>query len=162
MTRLLEQAIEWIGRCVAWLVIAMALVMVAVVVKRYIFLEGAIVLQESVVYMHAIVFMFGLSYALKHDAHVRVDLIYSRLSERRKIVVNLIGHLIFLTPMSLVIAGYSLEYVVASWRVFEGSQEVGGIPAVFLLKTVIPVSAVLLLVQSLLEILRCINEIRSK
>ena len=163
MKAVLEKAIEWIGRCVAWLAILMALITVVVVVRRYGFQSGgAIYLQESVVYMHAILFMLGLSYALKHDAHVRVDLIYSRVSPRRKALINLVGHVVFLIPMCLVIAFYSFDYVLSSWRVLEGSQEVGGIPGVFLLKTVIPLTALLLLVQSVLDVLDNIGKLRSK
>lgn len=160
MRRLLQLIVEWTGRCVAWLVLAMTICMVFVVVRRYVFQLDAIYLQEAVVYMHALLFMIGLSYAMKHDAHVRVDLLYSRFPPRRKALVNLIGHLAFLVPMSLVIVAYSFDYVAASWRILEGSQEVGGIPAVYLLKTVIPTAAILLLLQSAVEIVRCIQDIR--
>ena len=160
MKRLPQLIVEWTGRCVAWLVLAMTICMVFVVVRRYVFQLDAIYLQEAVVYMHALLFMIGLSYAMKHDAHVRVDLLYSRFPPRRKAIVNLIGHLVFLVPMSLVIVGYSFDYVAASWRILEDSQEVGGIPAVYLLKTVIPVAAILLLLQSAVEIVRCIQDIR--
>ncbi len=161
MNRFLDFLLEWIGRCVAWLVLGMVAAMVAVVVRRYVFQLDAIYLQEAAVYMHAVLFMVGLSYAMKHDAHVRVDLLYSRFSPRRKALVNLLGHLFFLMPMAIVIVVYSLDYVAASWRILEGSQEVGGIPAVYLLKTVIPVSAILLLLQSALETVCCIHDIRS-
>ncbi len=161
MNLFLDRMIEWVGRCVAWLVLFMALFTVVVVVLRYVFETGAILWQESVVYMHALVFMLGLSYALKHDAHVRVDLIYSRLSRRSQAIINLAGNVVFLIPTSLLIAYHSLDYVATSWSVLEGSQEVGGIPAVFLLKTLIPVASILLLVQSFLEIAACIRELRS-
>lgn len=160
---LLENVVEWIGKCVAWLVLSMAFVTVIVVARRYIFQAGGeIYLQESVIYMHSLMFMFGLSYAMKHDGHVRVDLFYSRFSPRSKALVDIAGHVLFLIPTCLVIAVFSLEYVAASWRVLEGSREVGGIPGVYLLKTVIPLTAILLVLQSTLEITRRVGDLRKK
>lgn len=163
MKVLLEGLVEWIGKCVAWLVLLMAIVTVIVVARRYIFHAGGeIYLQESVIYMHALMFMFGLSYAMKHNGHVRVDLFYSRFSPRGKALVDIAGHILFLIPTTLVIAIFSLEYVLASWKVLEGSREVGGIPGVYLLKTIIPITAILLVLQSTLDITRCIADLRNK
>lgn len=128
-----------------------------VVVLRYALNEGSILLQEAVLYLHALVFMLGIPYALKADAHVRVDLIYGRLRPRARTVIDLIGHVLFLLPVAGALLLYSHSYVARSWRILEGSSEVGGIPAVFLLKTLIPVLAVLLLLQGLAEIARCIR-----
>ena len=138
----------------------MVVITCAVVVLRYVFDTGAIALQESVTYMHSLVFMVGLSYALKHDGHVRVDLLFARLSERARMKINLIGHLSFLLPVCLVIAVESFDYVTRSWVIFEVSPEVGGIPAVYLLKTLIPLSALLLLAQAIFEAIRTYRILR--
>ena len=138
----------------------MVVVTCAVVVLRYVFDTGAIALQESVTYMHSLVFMVGLSYALKHDGHVRVDLLFARLSRRARMKINLIGHLSFLLPVCLVIAVESFDYVTRSWVIFEVSPEVGGIPAVYLLKTLIPLSALLLLAQAIFEAIRTYRILR--
>lgn len=138
----------------------MVVITVVVVVLRYAFDGGSIRLQESVLYLHALVFLLGIPYALKHDAHVRVDIVYARLEPRRRAMVDLAGHVLFLVPVCLAILYYSQPYVARSWRILEGSPEVGGIPAVFLLKTLIPVTAVLLLLQGLAEIARCIRTLR--
>ena len=145
-----------LGRAIAWLTFAMMATTVVVVVLRYGFDVGAIVLQESVVYMHGLAFMLGIGYTLKTDDHVRVDLIYSRLGHVARRRVNLFGHVVFLVPVSLFILLSSLDYVAASWRVLERSPEVGGIPAVYLLKSLIPVMAVALLLQGIAEIIRCL------
>ena len=137
----------------------MALVTVVIVVLRYAFDQGAIVLQESVMYMHGFVFMLGIPYALKMDTHVRVDLIYSRLSTNRRALINLLGHLFFLIPVCLFILVYSQSYVMSSWRLLEGSAEVGGIPAVFILKSLIPAMAILLLLQGLAECIRAFHQV---
>jgi len=124
------------------------------VVLRYALDQGAIVLQESVMYLHALTFMLGIPFALKEDAHVRVDLLYGRFGPRGRAVIDLLGHLLFLVPVALAILLYSRTYVANSWRIMEGSPEVGGLPGVFLLKTLIPLMALLLLAQGTAEILR--------
>ncbi len=154
--RRLDGLTDLLGRAIAWLTFAMMLMTVIVVVLRYGFDIGAIVLQESVVYMHGTVFMLGIAYTLKTDDHVRVDLIYARLSEAAQRRVDLLGHIVFLVPVATFIFVSSLDYVAASWRVLEGSPEVGGLPAVFLLKTLIPVMAATLILQGIAEILKCL------
>ena len=157
LTHLLDCVAEVLGRSIAWLTLAMVIATVVVVVLRYGFDTGAIALQESVTYMHACVFMLGIPYALKHGAHVRVDIIYARLSARRKAMIDLTGHLIFLVPVAALVLVTSLDYVSAAWRVREASPEVGGIPAVYLLKTLIPIMATMLLLQGVAEIARILS-----
>lgn len=144
---MIARSIDAIGHTAAWLNLGMVAVTCIVVALRYVFDAGAIFLQESVVYMHGAAFLVGLSFALKHDAHVRVDVFHSRLSRRGRAGVNLAGHMLLLMPLAATILATSWDYAVESWAVFEGSQEVDGIPAVFVLKTLIPVSAGLLLAQ---------------
>ena len=154
MTTLIDRFIDAVGRTVAWFAVFMAILTVVVVVLRYGFNTGSIFMQELVFYMHGAMFMLGLAYTMQHDAHVRVDIVYARFSPRRKALTNLCGHLIFLTPMSMVMFFGSLDYVVASWSILEASEEVGGIPALYLLKTVIPLAALLLMLQTCAEVLR--------
>lgn len=145
----------------AWLTLLMGLTTFTVVVLRYGFDTGAIALQELVIYLHASAFMLGIAYTLKQDAHVRVDVIYARLSPRGQAWVNVIGNCLFLLPCTLVFAGFSFSYVGASWQILEGSVEVGGIPGLFLLKTLIPLMALTLLAQGCVETARCVRTIRS-
>lgn len=154
--RHIDRLTDAVGRGAAWLLPAMVAGTLIIVLLRYVFSQGAIALQESVLYLHGIAFMLGIPYALKVDAHVRVDLIYSRLGETGRTVVNLVGHLLFLVPVSVTIIAVSYPYAARSWRILEGSSEVGGLPAVFLLKTLIPVAAALLLLQGIAEIMRCL------
>lgn len=151
-----------IGRAVAWLLPAMVAVTLLIVVLRYAFGQGSIALQESVMYMHGLVFMLGIPYALKEDAHVRVDLLYARLSERGRARVDLVGHLFALLPVAAVTFLYSQDYVAAAWRIHEGSPEVGGLPGIFLLKTLIPVTAGLLALQGAAGIARCVLLLRRR
>jgi len=146
---LLDRFAEATGRIIAWLTLCMVLITFSVVILRYLFQSGSIALQESVSYLHACVFMLGAAYTLKHDGHVRVDIIYRTLSARGKAWINLAGSVLFLLPVCAFILYASREYVAASWTMREGSQEDGGLDEVFLLKTAMPVMAVLLLLQGL-------------
>lgn len=157
LTRLanqMEQFIDWSGRVVSWCVLAMVLLTFLVVVLRYVFDSGWIALQESVTYLHSLVFLLGAAYTLKHDAHVRVDIFYSRFSERTKAWVELLGHLFILIPVMLFIVWISWPYISDAWAVKESSRDAGGLPGVYLLKSLILLMAGLLIIQALVLILR--------
>jgi TRAP-type mannitol/chloroaromatic compound transport system permease small subunit len=151
---------ERIGHAVAWLTLAMVLVACTVVVLRYAFDLGFIWMQEAVTWLHATVFMLGLGYALRTDSHVRVDVFYRGWSERRRAWVDLLGTVLFLVPTCLYVLYESRGYVANSWAIREGSREAGGLPALFLLKTVIPVAAVLVLLQGLSMIVHAVRRLR--
>lgn len=157
----MDAVTDLIGRAAAWCALLMVLITLVVVALRYLFNEGSIPLQESVMYLHGLMFMLGIPYALRHDAHVRVDVLSGRLTERQRNVVEIVGHLLFLLPLCITVFVTSLPYVAASWRVLEGSSEVGGIPAVFLLKTLIPLTAILLGLQAVAETARRILLLRT-
>ena len=157
---MIDRTIDAIGRGAAWLNIGMVAATGVVVVLRYAFDVGAIFLQESVVYLHGAAFLLGLSYALQHDDHVRVDVLYARLGDRAKTLIDVLGHVLFLLPLCVTVAVVSTPYAVRSWAVLEGSPEVGGVPAVFLLKTLIPVAAVLLFVQAAALAVRGLRRLR--
>ena len=135
-----------------WMALAMVAITLTVVVLRYVFSTSAIVLQEAVMYLHGALFMLMLPAGIRLQTHVRVDVLYSKLSSRRQLLIDTLGHSLFLLPVAGFILVTSLPYVSASWQVWEGSPEVGGIHGVFLLKTLIPVAAGLLLLQGLAEI----------
>ena len=156
----LERVTDIVGSAVATLVPIMAIVTLIIVIMRYALDMGSIALQESVLYMHGTFFMLGLAYALQTDSHVRVDIVYSRMPPHVKRWVNLCGHVFLLIPLAVVLIVYSWDYVFASWRVRESSPEVGGIPGIYLLKSLIPVSSALLIMQALCEITRMLLEFR--
>ena len=138
---------EQVGRATAWLAIFMVLVQFVVVVLRYVFSIGFIMMQESIWYLHGILFMLGAGYTLLHNGHVRVDIFYRDASARHKALVDLGGVIVFLLPVCTLVMWISWPYVIHAWEVFEGSMETGGIPLVFLLKTVIWLFVVLLVLQ---------------
>ncbi|MCG8086601.1 MAG: TRAP transporter small permease subunit [Candidatus Thiodiazotropha taylori] len=154
-----DQINERLGQAISWLSLLMVLVTVAVVVLRYVFQLGWIWLQESVTFMHAALFLVGAAYTLKHEGHVRVDIIYRKFSERGRAWVDLIGTLTLLLPVCLFIFFISWDYVAKSWALFEGSREVGGLEGVFLLKSLILVMAVLLVLQGISLAVRSLSQL---
>ena len=142
------------GQLLAWLALGMALMTTLVVVLRYGFNIGSIAAQESVTYMHGSLFLLGAAYALKSGAHVRVDIFYRGFSARTKAWVNSVGGIVFLLPLCVFILMSSWDYAGESWSMLETSAEPGGIPAVFLLKSLVPLMAITLALQGIAEILR--------
>jgi len=132
------------GRGVSWLVIALVILQFAIVIARYVFAIGSPAAQEAVWYMYGLVFMIGAGHVLLHDGHVRLDLFYRGAGRRTQALVDLGGASVLLVPLCVAIVVYATPYVARSWLVFEGSNEPGGLPLVFLYKTVLPVFAVLL------------------
>jgi TRAP-type mannitol/chloroaromatic compound transport system permease small subunit len=127
------------GKAAAWLTLFMVVVTFVVVVMRYVFDAGLIWLQESVIWMHAAVFMLGAAYTLRAEEHVRVDIFYRTMSERRRAWVDLLGVVIFLLPLCVFLAWKSVDFVAQSWSLREASRESGGLPYPFvpLLKSVL-------------------------
>ncbi len=142
------------GSLLAWLALLMALLTGAIVVMRYGFNAGSIASQELVTYFHATLFTVGAAFALKRGAHVRVDIFYRHYSARTQAWVNALGGVVFLLPLCLFTVVISWQFVSEAWSIREASAEAGGMPAVFLLKTLIPLFAVNLLLQGLAETIR--------
>ena len=152
------------GRITSWLTLVMVIVTVIVVVMRYVFDAGAVWLQESVVWMHAVVFMVGAAYTLQQDEHVRVDIFYRDMSDRRRAWVDLLGTLLFLLPLCAFLAYKSWEFVAISWQLGESSREPGGMPYPFvpLLKSVLLLMPALLALQGISMLIRSLRAIRGR
>ena len=147
VARLCDGLNDAVGRSARWLTVGMVVVQFAVVVLRYVYGTSYIWVQELVIYLHAAVFMLGAGYTLLRDGHVRVDVFYSEMAARSKALVDLFGTLLLLIPSCVVLLFYTCDFVAKSWAILEGPMSIGGIPAVFVLKTLIPLFAALLLLQ---------------
>jgi TRAP-type mannitol/chloroaromatic compound transport system permease small subunit len=143
-----------IGRAAMWCCLYVVLIEFAVVVMRYALGLGSIRLQESVVYAHGALFMLAAAWTLQVDGHVRVDIFYGQAKPRTRAVVDLVGALAFLLPFALVLAALSIPYVARSWVIFERSREASGLPFVYLLKTLIPLFALLIGLQGVAQAIR--------
>lgn len=126
----------------------MVLIQFGIVLARYVFGYNSIAVQESVLYLHSALFMLGAGYTLMIDGHVRVDIFYARATEAVRRRIDLFGHVFLLMPSMVALMYWSWPMVRSSWRILEGPISVGGLPAVFLLKSLIPAFCILLLLQS--------------
>lgn len=162
LSPLIDELSNRLGRTFSWLTLTMVTVMAVIVVLRYVFQIGSIALQESVIYINALIFTFGVAYTLKEQGHVRVDILYSRLNEKRRAWIDLFGCLLFLVPSACFIIWISWDYVAVSWRIREGSAESSGLPFVYLLKLAILVFPALLLLQGISEIAKMVSIIRRR
>ena len=149
-----------VGRSAAWLVLLMVLVQFGVVVARYIFGIGSILMQEAVIYMHGCLFMLAAADTLLKDEHVRVDIFYARLSARRKALIDILGCALLVVPICVLILLVSWDYVALAWSVREGSRETSGIQGVYLLKSVILLFAALLFLQAISLILTNLTRLK--
>lgn len=164
MSKFLDAVSIKVGHGVSWLTLLMVLVTFVIVVMRYVFNTGLIWLQESLTWMHAAVFMLGAAYTLQQEEHVRVDIFYREMSDRRRAWVNLLGVLIFIFPMCVFFVYESFGYVAASWSIREVSRNSGGLPYPFvpLLKTILIIMPVAVALQGLSLLLRSIQVIRER
>ncbi len=155
-TRLIDRLNQAVGRTVSWFTLAMVLVSFVVVLARYVFEAGWIWLQELVIWMHAVVFLLGAAYTLQEGEHVRVDVLYRRMTPRGRAWVEIVGALALLVPTCLYFLFMTMPYVMNSWQRSESSREPGGLPFPFvpMAKTSIVLMAVLVLLQGLVMAIR--------
>jgi len=151
-----------IARILKWLLLSMTLIICVVIVGRF-FDVGSTALQESITYMHASLFMLTLAYTAYVNEHVRVDIIYRRCSKLTQAWIDLFGACIFLLPFSVFLIFISLNTTLQSWEIKEASTNPGGLPFIYLLKTLPPLSGLLLCLHALSDIAKklcfisCIN-----
>jgi len=133
-----------------------------VVLLRYAFGLSFTWLNEIVIYAFAAMFMLGSASALRDDAHVRVDILRPRFGARRRNWIELAGIYLFLFPICIRLLAMTEQGLARSWALFEGSRESDGLPLLFLFKTLLPVFAVLMLVQGLSEALKAALRLTGK
>ncbi|MEM1366977.1 MAG: TRAP transporter small permease subunit [Cyanobacteria bacterium P01_H01_bin.15] len=158
ISRSIDRVIEGIGRISYWLVLVMVILGVWNVVGRYVGkFVGQNVTSNSLIeaqwYLFDLVFLFGAAYGLKHNEHVRVDLIYRQLSPRKQAWINLLGGVLFLIPFACLVIYFSWETVLNSWRSWEISPDPGGLPR-YPIKTAILLGFGLLILQGISEIIK--------
>ncbi len=157
---LMEGFTRGAGKAAAWLVLFMVLLTFLVVSLRYGLNEGWVWMQESVTYMHATVFMLAAAWTWQVDGHVRVDIFYRKRTPRGKALIDLAGIVLFVIPVGIYLVSVSWDYVAASWRMLEDSSQAGGLPFVYLLKSLIVALPVLLLMQAVCSLSENIEVLR--
>ena len=157
----LDNIIRAIGHVVMWTNVVLIVVIILQVLLRYGFGQGLVILEELQWHLYAVGIMFGASYAQTLDAHIRVDIIHSRLSDRWKRRWDLFGIFVLLMPFIVIIFLQSLEFVGESWRLGERSDAPLGLGWRWAIKSVIPISFALLGVATISRALRIITHLGS-
>ena len=145
----LDTANEGIGRICAWLILPLVFGVFLSVVLRYLFAQDVIWLQELNVYLHALLFISVAGYALKHGAHVRVDVLSQRLPKKTNAIIEMIGTILLLFPVFALLLNDAFFFVLDSWLIQEGSQMTGGLPLMYIFKTFLLVLPVVLILQGI-------------
>lgn len=149
-----------LGKVSALLLILLLLNVFYDVLMRYAFNDVSIGMQELEWHLYSAIFLLGIPFGLQAGGHVRVDLFYERLSLRHKAWVDLIGTLIFLIPFTLLVGWYGIDFAHEAYELGETSGDPGGLPARWIIKSVIPVAFFSMTVSGIGMLLRCINAIR--
>ena len=158
--KIIDDLIERISDFLMLLLLTMIMMIFISVICRFFFNINFVALQELIMYFHATIFMFGISYALKKDAHVKIDIIYNILPKKIKTYISIASILLFILPMSIFLIYISIGMTIQSWSIFEGSSEAGGLDLVFILKTIIPLTGILILLQSTSQLLKILKRIK--
>lgn len=145
-----------IGRIVQWFSIGTVLVCATVVILRYGFKIGFVWMQELYVWIHAAVFILGAAYVLMRDGHVRVDILYAGWRPRTKAAVELFSSIVFLAPWLLLLGWTTWPFMTLSWQGREPSDQLGGMPALYLLKTCLMLFVVFMAIAMLAVMARCV------
>ena len=158
---LIDQLIDRIANSLLYVLVFLIVLVFFTVFFRYVFNISYVVLQELIMYMHALIFMFGISYALKEKSHVKIDIIYCMLTSKKQCITSIIGIILFILPTSLFITYISIDMVSQSWVILEGSSEAGGLNLVYILKSLIPITGILIILQAISELIKYIEDIYS-
>ena len=148
-----------VGTCTSWVALVIVLLMATNVLLRYSFSVGSVWSQELEWHLLVPLILFGMSYALRHGEHVRVDIVYGSFSPRAKLLVDFLSALLTIA-VSVLMLWFSLNYVQQSYVIDEGSPDPGGIPHRYLVKGLIPVGFALLLLQGVANALGCIEKLK--
>ncbi|OUR73313.1 C4-dicarboxylate ABC transporter permease [Methylophaga sp. 41_12_T18] len=154
---------EWTGRSVSWLVLAMVIVICYDVAMRYLFQQGSVALQELEWHLFALLFLLSGAYTLKHDEHVRVDIVFQSrlLSDKHRALINIAGIVLFLFPFCGLILYAGWSFAENAYFYNEGSPDPGGLPNRYLLKGSILLAFALLIIQGIAELLRNILKLQN-
>ena len=158
---LIDKLTDNIANGLLYILTVLIVLVFSTVFFRYVFNMSYIIIQEIIMYLHALIFMFGISYALKENSHVKIDVLYNTLNKRIQRVISIAGLVSFILPTALFIIYISIDMVTQSWMILEGSSEAGGLNLVFILKSLIPISGVLVFLQGISELIKHIRVSRS-
>ena len=156
ITVAIDRAVTHISRFCQWAVLLLTLATIFDVITRRFFVLGSVALQEAGWHLHAIFFLTALGYGYLRGAHVRIDLFSQRFSPRRQVIVEIFGFVFFMAPLSLLIFITGVDYAYIAYQTGEGSAASGGLPHRFIIKSFLPLGALMLFLAALA---RCIGNV---
>jgi tripartite ATP-independent transporter DctM subunit len=158
----LDRISKYAGSIAAFLVVLLSLLVAYDAAMRYLFSAGSIALQEVEWHLFDVIFLLGLTYALKHDKHVRVDIFFERYSKESRSIVQILSMLFLVIPFSLVFLSDSIDMLMQSYLQHEISSDPGGLTHRYMIKSVLVLSFMLLIIQALSEVLKAFGRLESK
>jgi len=157
---MIDNITESIGNFLSYVLFLMVTLIVISILLRFIFNIGNIAIQELIMYLHALLFMFGISYAYKEDSHVKIDILSNNISLKNSQILSIIGFIFFVMPFAIFLIYISTDMTMKSWSILEGSSEAGGLDLVFVLKTIIPLTGILILLQGISKLFKNIESLK--
>jgi len=155
-----DKVSTFIGHCFSWLVVGLTALIGFEVFSRYVLNSPHAWAFDAQIMLYGTMFMMAGAYTLAKNGHVRGDILYGFLKPRTQAIFDLILYIVFFIPgvIALAYAGYG--YAADSWRILEHSSITADGPPLYPFKTIIPIAGVVLLMQGIVEILRCVVCIR--
>jgi len=153
LSRAIDALTAGVGRLVVWLVLLVALLSAGNAILRYGFNYSSNAYLEAQWYMFSLIFLLGGAYALKHNAHVRIDLLFGRFSRRTQAWIDVVGTVLFLLPMALGVLYLAWPWAMNSLAIREMSPDVGGLPR-WPIKLAVVLGFALLLLQGVSELIK--------
>ena len=150
--KFLDKINVYSGRLASFLVLSLILLVSISVSLRYLFSIGFTWLQDLYIWVHACAVLLAVGYTLRNDSHVRIDLIYRKLSKNSQRKVDFFGSIIFGLPVCYIIIVHGYDYFLRSFLIDEGSKESGGLPNLYILKFFIFFMGILVLLEILNKI----------
>jgi len=150
----LNTIVRRICETTAWLNVALIAIIIVQVVLRYGFNNGQVPLEELMWHFYAVAFMFGIAYSITNDSHIRVDLVHMKLPRRVQHGVEILGILVLLMPFLWILFDHSLDWAISAYEVGEGSTSPQGLSHRWIIKSVIPITCVLIFMAALARLIQ--------
>ena len=153
-SRIIDSSVRAVGLAAGWIWVILLCVIVTNVALRYLFGEGRVEFEEIQWHLNSVAFLNAIAYAYSVDAHIRIDVVASRLKPRTQVWIELYGTVLLLIPFIVMLFIFSLPFVSHSWAVGETSQSPGGLPFRWFLKAVLPIAFLLLMLAIVARVSR--------
>jgi TRAP-type mannitol/chloroaromatic compound transport system permease small subunit len=154
LARRIDAFQERFGQAVSWLMFGMVVVVFGDVLFRYLLNRSSVFVQELEWHLFGLVYLLAAGYTMLHDEHVRIDILYSKWSPRRKAAMDFILLFVMFLPSALMIIITTWPFVRNSFTVNEGSPDPGGIPFRWAYKSVIIIGFAFLILQGISQAIK--------